>query len=88
MIGKGPLKLTNGGSLVANIYAPEAEVILSGSGTLTGAIVGKKVKLEAGSFNFSEESEAIEVASGSGGAYVRKGWQQCTASSEPATAIC
>ncbi len=88
MIGKGPLKITNGGSLVANIYAPEAEVILSGSGTLTGAIVGKKVKLEAGSFNFSEESEAIEVASGSGGAYARKGWQQCTPSSEPATAIC
>lgn len=89
MIGKGPFKLTNGGSLAANIYAPEAEVILSGSGTLTGAIVGKKVKLEAGSFNFSAESETIEVAGSSGGAYGRKGWQQCTpSSSEPSKASC
>jgi Tfp pilus assembly protein PilX len=89
MIGKGPFTIANSGTLKANIYAPEAEVILSGSGTLTGAIVGKKVKLEAGSFNFSAESETIEVAGSSGGAYTRKGWQQCTpSSSEPSKASC
>jgi len=48
--GKGPFKITAGGSLTASVFAPEAEVVLDGSGTLTGAVVGAKVKLEAGSF--------------------------------------
>ena len=79
--GKGPVAIENSGSLKASIYAPEAEVLLSGSGTLTGAIVGKKVHLEAGSFIFSEEDEALTVGSSSGGGYSRKGWEQCTAGS-------
>jgi Tfp pilus assembly protein PilX len=88
MVGKGPFKILNSGSLKANIYAPEAEVVLSGSGTLTGAIVGRKVKLEAGSFNFSEESETIIAGGTNGGSYGRKGWQQCTPSGSPSTATC
>ncbi len=79
--GKGPVTIANSGSLKASIYAPEAEVTLSGSGTLTGAIVGKKVHLEAGSFIFSEEDEALTVGGASGGAYSRKGWGQCTTGS-------
>jgi Tfp pilus assembly protein PilX len=87
MAGKGPLTIANSGTLKANIYAPEAEVILSGSGTLTGAIVGKKVRLEAGSFNFSEEVASEELINANGGAYSRKGWQQCTQAKE-ATEAC
>jgi Tfp pilus assembly protein PilX len=78
MAGKGPLTIANSGSLKANIYAPEAEVILSGSGTLTGGIVGKKVHLEAGSFIFTEESEAFTVGGAGSGGYKRKSWEQCT----------
>jgi Tfp pilus assembly protein PilX len=89
MIGKGPFTIANSGTLRANIYAPEAEVILSGAGTLTGAIVGKKVKLEAGSFIYSEEAETIIAGGANGGSYSRKGWQQCTpSSSEPSKASC
>lgn len=76
MAGKGPFAVTNSGSLAASVFAPEAEVILSGSGTLTGAVVGAKVKLEAGSFIFSEESGELKVGK-EGGAYSRKGWEQC-----------
>jgi Tfp pilus assembly protein PilX len=75
--GKGPFNVLNGGSLAASVYAPEAEVVLSGSGTLTGAVVGAKVKLEAGSFIFGEESEQLLVGK-EGGTYSRKGWEQCT----------
>jgi type II secretory pathway pseudopilin PulG len=85
--GKGPVTIANSGSLKASIYAPEAEVILSGSGTLTGAIVGKKVHLEAGSFIFSEEDEALTVGGAGNGAYSRKAWEQCAAGSG-ATAGC
>ena len=88
MIGKGPFTIANSGSLKANIYAPEAEVILSGAGTLTGAIVGKKVKLEAGSFIYSAESETIIAGGTNGGSYNRKAWQQCALTSEPSTATC
>jgi Tfp pilus assembly protein PilX len=89
MVGKGPFKIANSGALKANIYAPEAEVILSGAGSLTGAIVGKKVKLEAGSFIYSEEAETIIAGGTNGGDYSRKGWQQCTPSStEPSKASC
>ena len=77
MAGKGPFNVLNGGSLAASVYAPEAEVLLSGSGTLTGAVVGAKVKLEAGSFIFSEESGELKVGN-EGGAYSRKAWEQCT----------
>ncbi len=77
MAGKGPFAVTNSGSLAASVFAPEAEVILSGSGTLTGAVVGAKVKLEAGSFIFSEESTQLKVGK-EGGAYSRKGWEQCS----------
>jgi Tfp pilus assembly protein PilX len=77
MAGKGPFAVTNSGSLAASVYAPEAEVVLSGSGTLTGAVVGAKVKLEAGSFIFGEESGQLKVGK-EGGAYSRKGWEQCT----------
>jgi hypothetical protein len=64
-------------------------VILSGAGSLTGAIVGKKVKLEAGSFIYSEEAETIIAGGTNGGDYSRKGWQQCTPSStEPSKASC
>lgn len=77
MAGKGPFNVLNGGSLAASVYAPEAEVLLSGSGTLTGAVVGAKVHLEAGSFIFGEESGELKVGK-EGGAYSRKGWEQCT----------
>lgn len=76
--GKGPVAIENSGSLKASIYAPEAEVVLSGSGTLTGAIVGKKVHLTAGSFVFSEEDEALTVGGATSGTYSRKSWDQCT----------
>jgi Tfp pilus assembly protein PilX len=77
MAGPGPLSITNGASLAASIFAPEALVKLSGSGSLTGAVVGAKVKLEAGSFIFGEGAENIWVGSATG-AYSRKGWEQCT----------
>ncbi len=76
--GKGPLTIENSGTLKADVYAPEAEVKMSGSGTLTGAIVGKTVHLEAGSFNFSEEEEELIAQGAGGGAYTRQGWEQCT----------
>ena len=81
MAGPGPLTIANSGSLEASIYAPEAEIDMSGSGTLTGAIVGKKVHLEAGAFIFSEEDEALTVGGANGGAYSRKAWEQCTSGS-------
>lgn len=77
MAGKGPFSVANGGSLAASVFAPEAEVLLSGSGTLTGAVVGAKVKLEAGSFIFGEESGELKVGN-EGSAYSRKGWEQCS----------
>jgi Tfp pilus assembly protein PilX len=80
MAGKGPLTIANSGAIKANIYAPEAEVILKGAGTLTGSIVGKKVHLEGGAFLYSEE-EPLIVEGSSGGSYSRKGWEQCTSGS-------
>ncbi len=77
MAGKGPFSVKNSGSLSASVYAPEAEVVLSGAGTLTGAVVGAKVHLEAGSFIFSEESGELKVGN-EGGTYSRKAWEQCT----------
>lgn len=77
LAGKGPLSVENSGSLKASIFAPEAEIILNGAGTLTGAVVGNKVHLEAGSFIFSEESATLTTGASSGG-YSRKGWEQCT----------
>lgn len=82
--GPGPVAIENSGSLNASIYAPEAEVVLSGSGTLTGAIVGNKIHLTAGSFIFSEEDEALTVGGSGAGAYSRQRWQQCTAGSSGA----
>lgn len=76
--GPGPVVIANSGSLKANIYAPEAEVELSGAGTLTGAIVGKKVHLTAGSFVFSEEDESFTVSGSSTIGYSRKAWEPCT----------
>jgi type II secretory pathway pseudopilin PulG len=87
MRGKGPLTVANSGSLKASIYAPEAEIILSGAGTLTGAIVGKKVRLEAGAFIFGEESQTL-VAQGSSGFSSRQAWQQCVPAKEPAKEAC
>ena len=81
MAGKGQFKITASGSLVASIYAPQAEVVLDGAGTLTGAVTANKVHLEAGSFIYSPESENITVNSSSGGAYTRQEWAQCSASS-------
>lgn len=77
MAGKGPFSVKNSGSLNASVFAPEAEVVLSGAGTLTGAVTGAKVHLEAGSFIFGEESGSLTVGSTSG-AYSRKAWEQCT----------
>ncbi len=77
MAGTGPLTVSNGSSLAASIFAPEALVNLSGSGSLTGAVVGAKVKLKAGSFIFGEGAENIWVGN-STGTYSRKGWEQCT----------
>jgi Tfp pilus assembly protein PilX len=76
MAGPGPFSVKNSGSLSASIFAPEALIVLSGAGSLTGAVVGAKVHLEAGSFIFGEESEALTVGNASG-AYNRKGWEQC-----------
>jgi Tfp pilus assembly protein PilX len=76
--GKGKVAIENSGSLKANIYAPESEIKLSGSGTLTGAIVGSKVLLEAGSFVFSEEDESFIVSGSSTSGYSRSAWEQCT----------
>jgi Tfp pilus assembly protein PilX len=84
--GKGPVAIENSGSLKANIYAPEAEVVLSGAGTLTGAIVGKKVHLTAGSFVYSGEDESFSVGGTSGGSYTRKAWTQCASGSGVASA--
>jgi Tfp pilus assembly protein PilX len=77
MAGPGPFKIANSGSLSASIYAPEALISLSGAGSLTGAVVGAKVHLEAGSFIFGEESTQLTVGNASG-AYNRKGWEQCS----------
>lgn len=79
VLGKGKVAIENSGSLKANIYAPEAEIKLSGSGTLTGAIVGNKIFLEAGSFVFSEEDESFTVSGSSTSGYSRSAWEQCTA---------
>jgi Tfp pilus assembly protein PilX len=77
MAGPGPLSIANGSSLAASIFAPEALVSLSGSGSLTGSVVGAKVHLEAGAFISGEGAESIWVGSASG-TYSRKGWEQCT----------
>jgi Tfp pilus assembly protein PilX len=84
--GKGPVAIENSGSLKANIYAPEAEVVLSGAGTLTGAIVGKKVHLTAGSFVYSGEDESFSVGSSSSGTNTRKAWTQCASGTGVASA--
>jgi len=84
--GKGPVAIENSGSLNANIYAPEAEVILSGKGTLTGAIVGKKVHLTAGSFIYAEEDQNFNVGGSSSGSYTRKAWTQCSSGTGVASA--
>jgi Tfp pilus assembly protein PilX len=85
--GKGPLKVENSGSLKASIYAPEAEVVLNGSGELQGAVVGRKIRLEAGSFIFSGESEKFTAGS-AGTAFDRKGWTQCSAGGSSPEAGC
>lgn len=87
MAGKGPFKIENSGSLKADIFAPEATVVLNGAGVLTGAVVGAKVRLEAGSFLFGEE-EVFKIGSGSGAAYSRKAWVQCTATGATPEAGC
>lgn len=76
--GPGPVTIANSGTLKANIYAPEAEVVLSGAGVLTGAIVGKKVHLTAGSFVYSTEDESFIVGGSSTSGYSRNAWEQCT----------
>ncbi|HEV2975555.1 MAG TPA: hypothetical protein VGX69_11285 [Solirubrobacteraceae bacterium] len=78
--GKGKISLEAGGSITASIYAPESEVVLSGAAALTGAIVGNKVKMTAGSFLYSEESASWKGSNGGGGGYGRQSWVQCTPS--------
>jgi Tfp pilus assembly protein PilX len=85
MAGKGPIGIENSGTLTASIYAPEAEVVLSGAGALTGALVGKTVHLTAGSFIYSTNSENLEVSGSSGSSYVRKAWDQCTSATKTET---
>jgi Tfp pilus assembly protein PilX len=78
--GAGPVKVGASGNLTASIYAPEAEIVLSGAGTLTGAIVGNKVHLTAGSFIYGSESENLVVGGSSAVGYSRKAWQECSSS--------
>jgi Tfp pilus assembly protein PilX len=87
MAGKGPLKVENSGSLKASIYAPEAEIILNGAGELKGAVVGRKIHLEAGSFIYSEESTVLTAGS-SAASFERGGWDQCTAGGSTPEAGC
>jgi type II secretory pathway pseudopilin PulG len=85
MAGKGPLTITNSGSMKANIFAPEAEVILSGAGKLTGSIVGKKTHLEGGAFLVNEE-EPLTVGGSGKSTNTRKAWTQCSSGTGVASA--
>jgi Tfp pilus assembly protein PilX len=82
--GESRIEVGASGKLSASIFAPKGEVVLNGHGELTGAVVGNKVHLEAGSFIFGEETEKLTVGSTSG-AYSRKGWAQCVAGSGTST---
>lgn len=87
MAGKGPLTIDDGGSAKANIYAPEAEVIVQGGGELTGSIVGKKVHLENGAFLSNEEAPLTVGGSGKS-TNTRKAWAQCASGSGVVTSAC
>jgi Tfp pilus assembly protein PilX len=87
MAGGGPLTVENGSSLKASIFAPEAEVVLNGAGELKGAVVGRKIHLEAGSFIYSEESSVLTAGS-SAASFERGGWDQCTAGGSTPEAGC
>ena len=61
MKGKGPFALKNGSTLIASIFAPEAEVDMNGGTNFTGGIVGEKIHLENGTgiFERSEETATL-----------------------------
>ncbi len=78
MYGAGPLVFKNGSSLEASIYAPEAEVRLSGGTKFRGGIVAKKVKIENGTGVFEWNEEVGSIGNGVSTGYGRTAWEQCT----------
>lgn len=84
MYGKGPVTLGNGGALEAthpfeaSIYAPQAEVKVTGAKKFKGGILAKKVDLGSGASVFEWSEEVGGLSNGVPTGYGRKAWAQCT----------
>jgi len=53
----GALTLSSGASLYANIYAPQSDITLSGSGSIYGSILGKSVTMSGSSSIYYDLSD-------------------------------
>lgn len=75
--GKGPVSYSGNVNAAATIYAPQAEVKLGGTATLTGGVEAKSVSI-GGTINFNWDERDAALQAKPAVMYYRTAWAECT----------
>jgi len=85
VVGSDPVQFSgSGGAVAAAIYAPLANIVLSGSGGVKGAIAGKKVTL-SGSGGLTYDSAVSQILGSGSLAREQGSFRECAATTPSAT---
>jgi len=66
--------ITASGGLIGTLYAPEAQVTISGSGSLCGALVASNIVL--GGSGVLHYDESLKSGAGAGNSYSISSWRE------------
>lgn len=74
--GSGTVTLSGSSAMYGTVYAPQSNVTLSGSGTVTGGIVGRTVTISGAGAAWDPRAGTLKATPT--GTYYRTAWAQCS----------